>query len=156
TQTAFLSSARDPVGLLDALISGKDLMKQSTSAHLQLVTKLASLAGASASDRELAGALHLLGDKDSPGPWKTALRSGLGQGLQNSQRSLEKVWTYPPRELEKAVAVASIFFRQAGMKSSQKIATNERLDAVALLGFGPFAIAADALPKLLVPQEPQE
>src|SRR5207247_1747011 len=38
----------------------------------------------------------------------------------------------------------------------QEKVISERLSAIGLLGFGPFATAADALPRLLVPQEPQE
>jgi putative membrane-bound dehydrogenase-like protein len=157
TQTAFLSSADDPVGLLNVLVSDKDL-KQNSNAQLQLVSKLATLAGASANDRGLARVFFLLRDKnlDRPGQWKMALLTGVGQGLQNSGRSLEKLWSDPPPDLKKAVAVAQVLFRQAAAKIVHEKAIGERLSAIGLLGFAPFSMAKDALPPLLVPQEPQE
>jgi len=151
TQTAFLSSARDPVRLLEVLVAEKD-WKQNAGARLSLVTKLASLAGASARDEELARVLLLLGE----GPWKMALLTGLGQGLQNSQRSLEKLWSDPPPSLQKAVTAARHLFREAALKITKEKTTSERLSAIGLLAFGPFVIAADVFPPLLVPQEPQE
>ena len=155
TQTAFLSSVRDPVVLLNFL-SLQDWVDQKSNVYLQLVTKLASLAGTSANDRGLAGILINLGDKNQTMPWKIALLTGLGQGLQNSGRSLEKLWTDPPFGFEKAVDVAKDLFRQAARKTLEAKKTSDRLSAIGLLGFGPFAIAADALPTLLVPQESQE
>jgi putative membrane-bound dehydrogenase-like protein len=155
TQAAFLSSVRDPAALL-TILAIEDWVDQKSSSHRQLATKLASLVGASGDVNDLAAILDLLRDKNLIGPWKTAVLTGLGQGLQNSQRSLEKLWTNPPPDLKKAVATAEALFRQAALKSRQEKAISERLSAIGLLGFGPFSIAADALPRLLVPQEPQE
>jgi putative membrane-bound dehydrogenase-like protein len=160
TQTAVLSSAgKDPAGLLDVWVRDTDLLEKGTTAHLQLMTRLASLAGASASDQGLAKALNLLGDQSlaRPGPWQIALLTGLGQGLQNSNRSLEKLWTDPPAALQRAVQGARPFFTEAGRTArTEKVSVEDRLAAIRLLGFGPLPSAVEALPALLDSQHPQE
>jgi putative membrane-bound dehydrogenase-like protein len=153
TQTAFLSSARDPLGLLEVLVAEK-AWNQYARAQSNLVTKLASLAGAKANDDELERLIVLLGQ--DMGRWKFPFLTGLGQGLQNSQRSLEKLWSDPPRGLQKALSAAKADFREVARMISEVKGTDDRLSAIGVLGFGPFSIAADTLPPLLIPQEPQE
>ena len=88
TQTAVLSSARQSApALLTALAHDPEVAGRPTADHLRFLTRLAALVGAQGGDKDLAGALGLLGDgRADPGGWRAALLDGLGQGLHNSRR----------------------------------------------------------------------
>jgi putative membrane-bound dehydrogenase-like protein len=159
TQTAVLSSCgRCAGGVLQELVKAKDFQRSATPAHLQLLTRLAAVLGARGQDRELAEVLGLLGSQGKEAlPWERALLDGLGQGLQNSARSLDQLWERPPPALKEAVSRARAFFEQAARtagQGDQPLAA--RIAAVRLLGRGPFAPLAAAAPELLTPQTPPE
>jgi putative heme-binding domain-containing protein len=106
----------------------------------------------------LAKALNLLGaTKREPASWQLALLDGLGQGLQNSSRSLAQLWNHPPGDLKAALGHARSFFEQAATVSRDaKRAPSERLRAIRLLGRGPYDLAASAAPDLFHPSTPPE
>ncbi len=161
TQTAILSSAyTGATDLLLALSSDASEVKW-TPARLEMLKRVAALAGARADDDALAAALGLLGrhrEGEAPAePWQAALLEGLARGQQNSSRPLAKLWDEPPPALRVAVAKARTIFEQAAKTSGEeKRPAAVRAAAVQLLGYGPFAPVADAAPDLLHPQTPPE
>src|SRR5262249_21398090 len=73
TQTAVLSSAgKIAPGLLEALTRDKEFTQKPTPAHLQLLTRLASLAATRPGDADLGRTLKLLAveGKTSPAVWQ--------------------------------------------------------------------------------------
>jgi putative membrane-bound dehydrogenase-like protein len=157
TQTAVLSSAgRSAPALLEELAHDPG-SGGNAATRLQVLTRLAALVGARANDAELAQALLLLRQPRKEGAaWQIALLQGLGQGLQNSGRPLAQLWESPPPALGPAVDGARPFFQQAAAAArDEKRSVEERIDAVHLLGYGPFSLAAP-LQDLLTPQEPTE
>jgi putative membrane-bound dehydrogenase-like protein len=159
TQTAILSSAgRSAASLLEALAGDRSFTRDAPAAGLQLLTRLAALAGTRGGDADLGRALALLGTpgKDAE-PWQLALLDGLGQGMQNSPRPLARLWEEPPPSLRPAVARAHALFNQAAAAArDEKRPVAERASAVRLLGRGPFAPLAAAAADLLTPQTPPE
>jgi putative membrane-bound dehydrogenase-like protein len=159
TLTAALSSAgRTAPGLLEALAKDRDFTGSGAAANLQVLTRLAALAGSRANDTDLARALALLRVDDKGGAaWQVAVLEGLGQGLRNSGRPLGRLWEQPPPALEEAVAGVQPFFVQAAAAARDgKRPLGERLAAARLLGYGPFAVASGPLQELLAPQNPSE
>jgi putative membrane-bound dehydrogenase-like protein len=160
TQTALLSSASQSASaLLATFSSDQKLLHNASSAHLQMLTRLAMMVGARAEDNGLAQAFRLLSAEGNikPAAWQVAVLEGLGQGLQNSQRSLEKLWQAPPPALQKAVEGTRPFFAHAAeLALEEKTPAGDRTAAVRLLGYGPFAVAAGPLQELLSPTHPQD
>jgi putative membrane-bound dehydrogenase-like protein len=158
-QTAVLSSvSRSAPALLAALVGDADYVKNLKPQQLPFLTRLASLVGARPDDADLARALALLDEaKEGGDAWKVAVLEGLGQGMQNSQRSLRRLWEEPPEKLKDAVSKAKPFFERAAAAAKDgKRPEAERISAVRLLGHGPFTIAGPALQPLLSPQHPAE
>jgi putative membrane-bound dehydrogenase-like protein len=155
TQTALLSSAgKSAATFLEALAGDAEYL-QGGPAHVQFLARLASLVGARADDAGLVRALSLIPDR--PRRWQIALLEGLGQGVHNSQRSLEKLWDSQTPQVAKALArVKPIFNEAALIARSDKKPEEERLGAVRLLGLVPLAASGPALQALLAPQEPQK
>ncbi len=159
TQMAVLSSTRGPgVGLLESLVKDEKFTAKATAPQLQLLNRLAALVGAKANDAELGRALGLLvGTANGTNPWQIAILDGIGQGLQNSSRSLSRLWEKPPDALKDSVARVLPLFEQAvSMSRDGKRSIAERLAAIRLLGRGPFASIASAASELLAPQTPPE
>jgi putative membrane-bound dehydrogenase-like protein len=159
TQMAVLSSTRGSgVGLLEAFVREKTFVTEATAGRLQLLNRLAALTGAKAKDAELGQALDLLDNEtEVASPWKLALLDGLGQGLQNSSRSLARLWDEPPQALRKSVARVRPLFEGAN-KASRDVnrSASERIASIRLLSRGPFALVASAAPELLQPRTPPE
>jgi putative membrane-bound dehydrogenase-like protein len=159
TQTAILSSAsRCAPALLQTLATDTAFTRDATATRLQLLTRLAALVGARATDADLARAFALLA---TPGkrtqPSHIAILDGLGQGLQNSSRPLARLWDQPPPALKEVVARARLFFEEAAKTGGdEKRPIPERVDAIRLLGRGPFPPLASIAPDLLTPQAPPE
>jgi putative membrane-bound dehydrogenase-like protein len=160
TQTAVLSSAaRTAPALLEALARDRAITSKPTPPHLQILTRLAALVAARNGDADLARVLKLVGEptEGSNGAWQVALLSGLGQGLQNTSRSLSRMWDTPPPALKDAVEKALPFFKRAATTARDTKATSEdRTAAARLLAGGPYALAAPALQDCLAPQNPAE
>src|SRR5205085_6448061 len=140
---AILSSThRGAADLLHALATDATFTRDASAARLDMLRRVAALAGARMTDAELARALNLLGDGNAE-PWQTALLEGLSRGLQNSSRSLGKLWDTPPAELKDAVARARRLFEQASRAArDEKRPAADRAAAAQLLGQGPFALVA--------------
>jgi putative membrane-bound dehydrogenase-like protein len=159
TQTAALSSAaRSAPGLLEALAGDREFTR-GPAANQQVLTRLAALVGARGTDSELARALSLLSSSSASRDrrWQVAVLEGLGQGLQSSGRSLDRLWEHPPPVLKEPLERTRPFFQQAAMAAADgKRALTERTEAVGLLGQGPFPVAAAPLQGLLTPQNPAE
>jgi putative membrane-bound dehydrogenase-like protein len=156
-QTAVLSSSsKSAPALLEALTSDAEFVAKPAVGRVQLLKRLAAIIGARPDDRDLARALALLGGAKEEGiAWKLAVLEGLGEGMQNSQRSLVRLWEQPPESLKEAVAKARPFFdRAATVAADAKQSESERVAAARLLGFGPATVAAPALQPLLQPQNP--
>jgi len=158
-QTALLSSANKTApAFLEKLVHLDDF-KQNDPGRAQFLTSLAALVGARADDAGLARALKLLGSNGSgkPARWQAAVLEGLGQGLQNSLRSLEQLWEKKSPALTESLESTKAFFIQAArVAGDEKQPVGDRLAAVRLLALGPPALVAKTLPPLLAPQEPRE
>lgn len=158
TQTALLSSAAGmAAALLETLVGERTASPSAT--EVQMLTRLAMLVGARGEETGLARAFALLRGKDKAksAAWQVAVLDGLGQGLQNSARSLDRIWESPPPALAKAVEATRPFFIQAtdvALRETAPVA--ERTAAVRLLAHGPFGVAGPPLTELLSPQHPQE
>jgi putative membrane-bound dehydrogenase-like protein len=159
TQTAVLSSAaRTAAALLEALVHDKAFTSKASGSHVQLLTRLAALVGARTAESDLARALKLLDPaQEIPAICQVAILQGLGQGLQNSARPLAQLWEQPPPQLKGAVERAGPFFVQAAATARARTRPlDERVAAIRLLGYGPFATASPPLAELLGPQQPKE
>jgi putative membrane-bound dehydrogenase-like protein len=165
TQTAILSSAHDSApNLLQTLATDADFTRAASLVRLDMLKRVAGLAGARADDAALAAALGLLGEPGASStgakaaePWQAALLEGLSRGLHDSPRPLAKLWDEPPPALKDAVARARVVFEQASRTSQDdKRPALERAASIQLLGHGPFALLKPIAPDLLRPQEPQE
>jgi putative membrane-bound dehydrogenase-like protein len=155
TQMAVLSSSGQVApALLEVLTRDSEFTRHAAGPSLQLLTRLAALVGSKPRDADLARALNLLAPRGPAAQvWQMAILDGLGQGLRNSSRRLSQVWEQPPDDLKAAVAQARPFFtRAAGTVKDEKKPAAERVAAARLLGYGPYALAAEALQELLSPR----
>lgn len=157
TQTAVLSSASQSAdALLEALTADPGFRKDWSASKRQVVVRLAAIVGARGNDAEVGQALRLLGEGEVA-DWQVAVLEGLGQGMQSSQRSLARLWETPPADLKTSVERAIPIFRRAAVQATdEKRPVAERLAAVRLAGFGPFAVIEQSLPTLLTPAQPAE
>jgi putative membrane-bound dehydrogenase-like protein len=154
-RTAILSSAfRCAPALLESLLGDREFTGHLRSEALPFLTQLAALVGARPGNSDLAQALKLLGEPGTGATeWQNAILTGLGQGLQNRQRSLSGLWEHPPAEIKEVLDKTRPFFAQAaGRVQDEKSSIDERVSAARLLAFAPFAIAAEPLRSLLQPQ----
>lgn len=163
TQTAVLSSIHGSgIALLETLVQDADFLKGASVARLPLLTQLAALVGVKAGDADLGRALRLLGTYGTRSvsegmPWQRAVLDGLGQGLQNSSRSLAQLWDKPPASLKDALEGVQPLFEQATRISRDaKRSPAERVAALRLLSRGPYALIASAAPDLLTPRTPPQ
>ncbi len=158
TQTAVLSSASHIAPeLLEALTHDRQFAANPDPLQLQFLTRLTGLVAARNTDAHLARVLALLGDPADNSAWQLALLNGLGQGLANTARPLNRLWDAPPPELKDAIQKALPFFqRAAATLRKPRAPVAERLAAARLLGNGPFALALPALQDGLGPQNPAE
>jgi putative membrane-bound dehydrogenase-like protein len=159
TQSAVLSSThRSAPALLEELTRDKEFAEKLTSGRVQLLTRLAAIAGAPGDDASIGRVLKLLASKKGrPEEWQRAILRGLGQGLQQGQRSLSRLWDAPPAGLRETVeAVRPFFGRAATTATDGKAPPAERLAAIQLLSYGPYKIAGTPLAELLTPQTPSD
>jgi putative membrane-bound dehydrogenase-like protein len=153
TQTAALSScSRMAPALLEVLARDTGRDSKATSAQLQLLTRVAALVGARPQDADVARAFQLLAPQGAGAQaWQIAILEGLGQGLQNSQRSLRRLWENPAPVLREALEQARPFFQRAAATArDQQAPLGERVAAARLLGYGPYS-SASAVEPLLAP-----
>ncbi|GIW81610.1 MAG: cytochrome c [Gemmatales bacterium] len=155
-QTAILSSAaKIAPDLLASLLNKEKISELPDASRHELVRRLAAIVGAEGDDRRLAKTMKLLGNGSDA--LQAAILEGLGTGLQNSKRSLKQLWEKPPDELRPVVVQARAIFAQAAkVAANPKTSLAARLDAVRLLGYGPYELASQAFRALLVPESPAE
>ncbi len=142
TQVALLSSASSSAtAMLTSLVADTGSGDRASGSRLDLLTQLAALVGARATDAELSRVLAQLGTAGKePTPFQIALLDGLGQGLANSSRPMASLWEKPPPALAEAVGKAKVLFDQASMIArDEKRPAAARVTAAKLLGRGPFA-----------------
>lgn len=159
TQTALLSSAgRCAAQLLRQLVARDVAAKAQKELPLSFLGRLATIVGARQQEDELALVLGLLQEPaaDSPG-LRPALLDGLGQGMQNSNRPLSRLWENPPPALKEAVTQATaVFDKAAGTARDDARAVPERSAALRLLAYGPYRVSGTVLKELLSPRQPAE
>jgi putative heme-binding domain-containing protein len=116
--------------------------------------RLAAITGSRADDAGLVRTLNLLTPSKGPtAAWQVAILRGLGQGLQNSRRSLAQLWEAPPADLKHAIDKTRAWFEQAAATARDgKTGETDRLAAVELLGYAPNKTALPVLQDLLAPQ----
>ncbi len=148
---AVLSSTRtSATALLEQLLKEKEIGQ----AQRRIAARLAAQVGAAGSEADVALVLTLIAAADRA-PWRAELLIGLGHGLQNTSRPLNRIWDNPPAALKNAVSkLRQSFERAAATAENDRESTDTRLAAVRLLSQGPTTIAAPALKRLLVPQSP--
>jgi putative membrane-bound dehydrogenase-like protein len=155
TRMAILSSTKDRAdALLDVLTALPDFTSKARSEHLQFLSQLASLVGAHSDNKKLASALGLLRVKSSgPDPWQIAVITGLAQGLQRRNESLNRFFTDPSPDLKPIVEqVKPVFPASAALARDEKCSTSDRVAAIRLLAYGPWNDVALPLESLLSPQ----
>ncbi|MCI0642584.1 MAG: c-type cytochrome [Gemmataceae bacterium] len=155
TQIAILSSAHKSAASLFRLLMEDRRQRPALSFQVRLAQNAAS----TATDRDLAEIFLALGQggKLEASADTIAILEGVGKGLVNSGRSIEKLWANPPAGLREALGdIKPMFAHMARVALEQKTTMPERSLAVRVLGYGPFDIAEKALSDLLAPQQPQE
>jgi putative heme-binding domain-containing protein len=155
-QTAVLSSAvQTAPDVLVELTSNSEFL---SAPHApRVLSRLATVIGAEAHDAALALVFRLLSEQPDTATWPVAVLDGLGQGLQNSKRSLRRLWEQPPPALAEAVrGVLPLFRRAAATAADATRDVAERATALRRLGYSPFDLAADALAAALGPRNPPE
>jgi putative membrane-bound dehydrogenase-like protein len=158
TQIAVLNSAgKQAASLLENCLKNPAFVERPSTAHASFLSKLAGLVGTSAPESDLARVLPALLQKqgDAIAPWQIRCLEGVGQGLFQSGRSLEKVWQ------SEALAgtreqIKGLFAQSASVAKDEKQPLKDRLAAVRLISFGPFDLLADNMIELLTPQQPPE
>lgn len=157
-QIALLSSvSKTAPALLQRCSASYGFTRYESGHRLEILKKLAQLAVSTGRDEDLARVLEPLKviPKKGPAPWQVAVLEGIGQGLIAGNRSLEQLWSKPPKNMEAALGEVRPVFADAARYALG--ATNpvaERLAAIRLVGLGPFETAEKALPDLLAPQQP--
>src|SRR5262249_13241686 len=106
--TAVLSSSRRfATELLESLTSDREFMGNASAERVEVIVRLARVAGGSSSDTELARVLNLLPtNSQAAEPWQLALLDGLGQGLRGVLSSPARIWEKPSPVLEAGVVRA--------------------------------------------------
>lgn len=157
-QTAILSSASRCAADLLLQLAQLPGERKSGGAPTQLLGRLATVVGARQNDEELAKTLNLLSAARSEAAGvQTAVLDGLGQGMQNSQRPLSRLWENPPAAAKDAVERATALFQQAAVSArGEQGRLPERVAAVRLLAYGPASINGPALKELLSARQPAE
>ncbi|VTS05025.1 PVC-type heme-binding CxxCH protein [Tuwongella immobilis] len=155
TTTAILASAGNVAPeLLQSLIADAEFVRSPNAAGV--ITRLSAMNGATQNEANLAKVLSSLTSVKTTG-WEMPVLEGLGQGLQNTKRPLNTLWTNPPATLTKAVSQALPFFERAAERAGNaKLSVSDRIQSIRLLAFGPYPIAGKRLAEMLSPQQPSE
>ncbi|MGL5095565.1 MAG: HEAT repeat domain-containing protein, partial [Planctomycetia bacterium] len=154
---AVLSSVRDRAGevlglmLADAAFAADGPLDRQT-----FVARVAAAAAGAPDDVALAKLLaRAAGAKDVGIWWQTAVLTGVAEGLprRGGGATLAKLLAAPPKEPAELAAVLprvkEVFDASNRIAAEPKRATADRVAAVRLLGFQPFAASAVVFPQLL-------
>ena len=146
-----------------ALIADGEFASNGDAAKSRLLRKLAEVVGARGDIDELNSLLHTLTASPTEGVWwQAAILSGLGTGLPRHQGALcpvtlSQLMTRPPDQLATLIAPLRRIFehnRLTAQDRSRSVA--DRVAAVGLLTYQPFAEAAPALEALLAGDQPAD
>jgi putative membrane-bound dehydrogenase-like protein len=149
--TAVVSSAsKTAPALLEKLYGARTVSQP-------MLSRLAGLVGAAGEEADLVRAIGLLGRPDSDPDRAMSVLEGLGQGLQNSRRTLADLQARPTPALKEALARTRPFFvRAARQAADDGLPLAVRLKALKLLGFAPADLAMQQLAEFLSPRQPGE
>jgi putative membrane-bound dehydrogenase-like protein len=152
TQTAVFSSCgKQASTLLMAWINQPGHTKEDLQGkRLATIVTVATLAGATASEAELAEVVNRLfaGEHVTRKVWRMAILEGIGEGLRNNSRSLIGLREVGPK--------VRTLFPEVGKLANYGSTLDERVTAIRLLGHAPFAETAKTFRDLLAPQQPPE
>lgn len=147
--------------LIRGLVSSQTFSASGSASRVDLIKQLAAVTGARGDTAELQALLQLLTSEEPLGNWwRTAAISGLGSGLPRhrgslGRTSLTKLLAAPPEDLAESAARLGQMLQkhqQRPLDSSQPVA--DRVAAVELLAYRPFAESSDVLNELLAGGQP--
>lgn len=149
--------------VLAGLLANEGFASSGKPSRVNLVTSLASIAGARGDLAELASLLETITSTDRVGTWwQTAAVTGLAEGLPRHKGSLGKtslaaLIAKPPAELAgPAEKVRELLERIADLATDRKRNVSDRVAAINLLGYQKYEQAQSVLPELLTPEQPKE
>lgn len=147
--------------ILDRLISDHSFSSVGNSAKIDLVRSLADVTGARGDLEELKLVLETITRNESGGLWwRAAATSGLGNGLVRhrgdlGRTSLSQLLTDPPDQLASAISgLSDLLAAQKNSSLDESLTVADRVAAVALLAYRPFAESAPVLNALLTGEQP--
>lgn len=162
--SGLLTSAKTRSGeILARLVASPEFVAHGSTSRIRLVKRLASIIGARGDVGEIDGLFRLLATDEYSGDWwRAAAVSGLGQGLPRHRGdlgrvSLAKLQSKPPTQLAESIEVLAELSKvngQLARDASRSIA--DRVAAIELLAYQPFAETAETLEELLSNQHPTE
>jgi len=132
-----------------------------SGARIDLIQKLASVAGRQGDINEIATVLETITSSERAGVWwQTAALTGLSTGLNQhrgslGRTSLAKLVAQPPEQLARAVGpIQELLNQLQDIATNRKLPTQDRVAAINLLGNQPYAQAASAYDALISSTEP--
>lgn len=151
TVTAVLSSARESGFYLLQTLTRSDRARP----NLALTTRLAAMIGARGDAKEVGQTLELVAEQRLARGCDVAILDGLGQGMRASAMPLPMWWQKPPPAAADALKkIRKRFDAAAAGVRDENVDSANRLAAAALLSYGPFELAGDALAAALTPAAP--
>ncbi len=159
---AILSSAKDCSGYILRVLAGdSDFVNEGSEGQVNLIKQLATVVGARGDVDELAGVFAALTDNEADGSWwRSATISGLGTGLSRhrgklGRTNLPKLLASPPDALAKsAERVKSLLDQNQQVALNGRRSVADRVAAIELLAYQPFASASGSLGTLLAAEQP--
>jgi putative membrane-bound dehydrogenase-like protein len=144
-RAAVLSSARHTADLLlRELLDGPV-----TGGTSLVIARLAGQIAVEADDQRLADLLIAVAER-SPHVLRV-----IGDGLAHTKRPLSEMWRRPPPALKTAETRFRTIFEQAAQTAEdESITIAERIEAVTLIGYGPYAVLESSAKRLLEPRQP--
>ncbi|AWM38073.1 Neutral/alkaline non-lysosomal ceramidase [Gemmata obscuriglobus] len=150
TVTAVLSSAREYGFHLLQVLTRPDRQPD-----LALTTRVAAMIGARGDAQEVGLVLELVAERPLARGCEVAVLDGLGQGMRASAAPLPTWWQKPPAGAADALKKLRKRFEAAASALRDENATSaNRIAGAALLAYGPFDAAGDALIAALAPATP--
>ena len=161
---AVLTAAKNRSGaILAKLLKNEKFTANGDSARIDLVRRLATVAGSRGDEDELAALLKTVTDSPRSGVWwQTATLSGLARGLPRhrgrlGRTSLSKLVASPTEKLAGPMKRVNRLLEQiAQIAVDQKRSVGDRVAAIPLLAYRPIGRTATAFEKLLASSQPVE
>lgn len=129
------------------------LFSKDRQVAIQFAGQLAAMTGATGDVEKIRHLFLILGKLSTDE--QLAVLDGLGQGMKNTARPFNTLWTNPPEGLKGPLAdYRGIFTLKAKDAVSNGLDLDSRMTAVRFLGYAPVEIAKEPLATLLTPQVP--